>query len=67
MSLNVETGLDSELDKENGLYSLALNRRNSSRTEAERVPFGELQISDATKPKPKPQMKKRPSKLDDKI
>ena len=40
MPLTVETGLDADLDKENGLYSLALNRRNSSRNDETRAPFG---------------------------
>lgn len=38
----VDETVDQEQDKENGLYSLALNRRNSSRVEngETRQPFG---------------------------
>lgn len=46
MSLSVEGSLDSEVDKENGLYSLAINRRNSQRTEDTRIPLGDISIQD---------------------
>ena len=61
VSLNIENGLDCDIDKENGLYSIALNRRNSSRIDDNRVPFGETQIKESSETQKAPKPKKRAS------
>lgn len=53
-----------EGDKENGIFSQALNTRNQARQSQEmRAPFGQIDIQDGDNTE-KPKLKKRDSKID---